>query len=93
MCLVGSELFIRDSVGVGGYAAGNAGTGTLTVVGDAEPPAECNADFNDDDLVDGADLIILLGDWNGAGGDLDGDGDTDGEDLLLMLSSWGPCPE
>ena len=80
-------------VGVGGYAVGTSGTGILTVIGDAEPPVECIGDFNDDGQIDGADLIILLGDWGGPGGDLDGNGTTDGEDLLLLLSGWGPCPE
>ncbi|HMN96293.1 MAG TPA: hypothetical protein PKC90_07415 [Phycisphaerales bacterium] len=47
------------------------------------------ADLNDDGVVDGADLGILLGNWGGGGvGDLNGDGIVDGADLGILLSSW-----
>jgi hypothetical protein len=56
-------------------------------------PAEspCLADLNDDLVVDGADLGILLGAWGEALGDLNGDGTTDGADLGLLLGQWGDC--
>ncbi|MFG0274941.1 MAG: hypothetical protein ACF8QF_07785, partial [Phycisphaerales bacterium] len=55
----------------------------------------CFADLNDDFVVDGADLGILLGAWGAAGeeiADLNGDGTVDGADLGLMLGEWGDCP-
>lgn len=58
-------------------------------------PDECQsaaelADLNGDGHVDGADLGLLLGNWNGSGvGDINGDGTVDGADLGLLLGSWG----
>ncbi|MFO0874190.1 MAG: hypothetical protein U0575_09500 [Phycisphaerales bacterium] len=47
-------------------------------------------DLNGDDVVDGADLGILLASWGGTGnGDLNRDGTVDGADLGLLLSVWG----
>lgn len=46
-------------------------------------------DLNDDGVVDGADLGLLLGNWDGPGlGDLDGDGVVTGGDLGLLLGAW-----
>jgi hypothetical protein len=52
----------------------------------------CPADLNQDNVVNGADLGILLGAWGTAAGDLNGDGTTNGADLGLMLGAWGACP-
>jgi len=57
------------------------------------PP--CPADLNDDNVVNGADLGLLLGSWGpcpGCPADLNNDGIVNGADLGLMLGSWGPCP-
>jgi hypothetical protein len=55
----------------------------------------CPADLNNDRLVNGADLSILLGFWGltgtSAGADLDGNGIVGGADLGQLLGSWGPC--
>ncbi len=54
-----------------------------------EMPAGDPADLNDDGVVDGADLGILLTNWGRAGiGDINGDGIVDGADLGLLLQSW-----
>ncbi|HMN97728.1 MAG TPA: hypothetical protein PKC43_13055 [Phycisphaerales bacterium] len=52
-------------------------------------------DLDQNCLVDGADLLILLGDWGDAktrsitsGADLNADGVVDGTDLGLMLADW-----
>ncbi len=47
-------------------------------------------DLNDDGLVDGTDLAILLGQFlsNGPEADLDGDGFVDGADLAILLGAW-----
>ena len=58
--------------------------------------APCPTDLNNDLVVNGADLGILLGSWatsgSPSGADLDRDGIVDGSDLGLLLGTWGPCP-
>ena len=55
-------------------------------------PADCVGDLNGDNVVDGADLAVLLGDWDGSGcADLDGNGIVDGSDLAMLLGNWGKC--
>jgi hypothetical protein len=47
-------------------------------------------DINNDGVVDGADLGLLLSAWGQPGiTDLNGDGTTDGGDLGILLASWG----
>jgi hypothetical protein len=56
----------------------------------------CDADFNGDSTVDGADLGLLLGSWGACencAADLNNDGVVDGADLGLVLGDWGPCPD
>ncbi|MFM1866622.1 MAG: hypothetical protein RL591_30, partial [Planctomycetota bacterium] len=49
--------------------------------------SETDADFNNDGIVDGADLGILLKSWGDSGmTDLDGDGTTGGRDLAMLLA-------
>lgn len=52
------------------------------------------SNFNDDDVVGGSDLGVLLGDWitDTGAGDVDGDGDVDGSDLGILLGAWGSNP-
>jgi hypothetical protein len=53
----------------------------------------CLGDLNDDGVVNGSDLGILLSGWGSAGpGDINGDGTVNGADLGLLLGAWGPCP-
>ena len=54
---------------------------------------DCPADINGDNVVNGTDLTIILGEWgtNDPAGDLNGSGNVDGADLTILLSSWGPC--
>ncbi len=50
-------------------------------------------DLNDDGIVDGTDLGILLSSWGECRGciaDINGDGVVDGTDLDLMLGNWTP---
>jgi hypothetical protein len=54
----------------------------------------CEQDLNDDGVVDGADLGVLLGQWGPAPGgssDFNGDGMVDGADLGVLLGAWGTC--
>jgi hypothetical protein len=55
----------------------------------------CPADLNDDAVVDGNDLGLLLAAWGPCAGtcpaDLNVDGAVDGNDLGILLSAWGAC--
>ncbi|MBL9119265.1 MAG: hypothetical protein JNL80_05040 [Phycisphaerae bacterium] len=54
----------------------------------------CPADLNGDDVVGGADLAVLLGQWGGgpsSQADLNGDGIVNAADLAIVLGAWGPC--
>jgi len=56
---------------------------------------DCAGDLNGDDVIDGADVGLLLAQWGPGGSglpDIDQDGDVDGGDLGLLLSEWGSCP-
>lgn len=58
---------------------------TVTVAASGNP-----ADLNNDGVVNGADLAILLGAWGTTGpGDINGDGIVNGADLAELLSRWG----
>ena len=46
------------------------------------------ADLNQDTLVNGIDMAILLGGWGSIVGDVNLDGFTDGIDLALLLAAW-----
>ncbi|HAQ66249.1 MAG TPA: hypothetical protein DCR70_00505 [Phycisphaerales bacterium] len=54
--------------------------------------AAVQMDFNDDGLVNGIDLAILLNAWGSQNSpyDLDGTGTVDGSDLSLLISCWSP---
>lgn len=71
------------------------GSDTLEIVLETTCPGdECIGDVNQDGVVDGLDLGLLLAGWGGSGpvGDLDGDGQVGGGDLGVMLADWGFCP-
>ena len=53
----------------------------------------CDADFNSDGVVNGADLGLMLTSWGPMGGDadLDNSGMVADGDLGLLLVQWGPC--
>ena len=58
------------------------------------PPPSCGGDANGDDVVDGADLSVLLGQFGqsvvpGTGADFNGDGAVDGADLSVLLFRFG----
>ena len=55
--------------------------------------APCLGDVNGDQVVGGADLGSLLGNWGNQGtGDLNNDGVVNGSDLGQLLGAWGNCP-
>jgi len=53
------------------------------------------ADFNEDDVVDGADLSILMTYFNTqiSAYDLNSDGAVNVVDLTILMTQWGPVPE
>lgn len=66
-----------------------------TVGNPSVPP--CIADLNNDHVVNGADLGILLAAWGACSsspctGDLNNDGVVNGADLGILLAAWGNCP-
>ena len=62
---------------------------------DCEPTIPCPGDLNNDGVVNGADISVVLGFWglNGkpVAADINGDGIVDGADLAILLSGWGDC--
>ncbi|MBX3386754.1 MAG: hypothetical protein KF768_09300 [Phycisphaeraceae bacterium] len=75
------------------------------IVSFGDEPLPCPGDYNDDGVVDLADLLAFLGDWNpnlgqsgmGLPGDINDDGVVDLADLLQFLGDWNPnlgsvCP-
>jgi hypothetical protein len=96
-----SEVTVNATAGdtfkvrIGGHN-GASGEGVLTITcEEIDDPDDCPGDLNNDNVVDGADLLILLGDWGpcpGCDGDLNDDNVVDGADLLILLGNWGPCP-
>ena len=63
-----------------------------TVIGDVViVPEQLSGDINQDGIVDGADLTILLGSWGQTTGpaDINHDSIVDAMDLATVLSDWG----
>jgi hypothetical protein len=55
----------------------------------APPPPPNPADLDNNQIVDGADLVILLSNWGNSGtGDIDSNGIVDGADLAALVSAW-----
>lgn len=55
----------------------------------------CPADLNDDAIVNGSDIAVLLGFWGPVGAfpaaDLNSDGVVNGAEIAIVLGAWGPC--
>ena len=57
---------------------------------------DCAGDFNNDGIIDGGDLGLMLAAWGDCQNqpcsiDINGDGRIDGGDLGMLLALWGPC--
>ena len=75
---------------VGAYSATALISGSLFV--DGPQGSACPADLNNNGVVDGADLGLLLGNWGNSGiGDINNDGIVNGADLGTLLGAFGPC--
>ena len=66
-------------------------TARSQVFPDCDDGSGCPGDLNLDGLVDGADITLLLGNWETPDSDIDGDEMTDGRDLSILLGNWGNC--
>ena len=61
-------------------------------------PNSCRADLNDDNVVDAADLALLLAAWGACPpapafclADFNCDGEVEAFDLAILLGAWGAC--
>ena len=56
-------------------------------------PCDCLCDLDNDGLVGGTDLMMVVGTWGFADplADLDGDGTVASGDLAMVLGNWGAC--
>lgn len=90
-----AQLTLTGTIGqpdAGPMAGGDiqltGGVWPATTLGEAVPPSP---DINGDEIVDGADLGLLLSSWgtNDRAADLNADGWVDGADLGILLSAWG----
>jgi hypothetical protein len=78
---------------VGGYSS--AQTGPFNVLISGPGANQCIPDINDDGIVNGDDLGILLGQWGpctACSADFNNNGFVNGDDLGQLLGAWGPCP-
>lgn len=87
LALAGQTVVIR----VASAEDNNQGEGILNIAFDPlEDP--CPEDLNNDGIINGADLDLLLGGWGTDQYDVDGNGNgIDGRDLGLILAAWGKC--
>lgn len=85
LVLEGQSFLVR----VGSPNENDEGQGVLFVDCDPIGGNPCPEDLNDDGVVTGADLGLLLAAWGTDGADINGDGSTNGADLGLLLSAWG----
>lgn len=80
------------------YIADQSGGEIFKIIpasGDVSCETYPQGDINEDCIVDGTDLAIVLGFWGSStgGGDVDGDGSTGGPDLAIVLGFWGATCE
>ena len=92
----GGLVQVEQTAFCGNTPAGPAwGPRIVDLGGNTVDDSCCPADINDDGVVNGADISVLLGYWGQSGknvvGDITGDGIVNGADLALLLGSWGPC--
>lgn len=92
--LFGAEGAVIDPLS-GDFIFSTFGGGNrVIVVQGFQDPEPCDADFNEDDEVDAADLAILLSQWGdcpNCATDLTEDCVVGPSDLAVMLSLWGDC--
>ena len=85
-----------DLVAIDGefFVESTPGSGDVTIDVGAPAFRLCPADINQDNIVDAADLAILLGQWGSTGSnpaDANRDFVVDAADLSVLLAEWGDC--
>ena len=85
------HAYLAETIVYGGNVAGSRVTGALT---NATITGVRSADFNADGMVNGADMAMILQDWNATNFkdnpyDLNNNGVVDGGDLAILLDNWG----
>ena len=80
---LGSTYYVR----IGSPSATNA-SGSLVL----SCAVNCPADKDGNNVIDGADLTIVLNGWGTSSGDIDGSGSVDASDIAALLNAWGSCP-
>lgn len=91
--LIGSETGVRSAKRYASRESLDPGSRPVLTVTFTAPPS-CAGDTNGDGHTNGADLSVLLGQFNssvtpGTGADLNGDGQVNGADLSVMLADFG----
>jgi hypothetical protein len=89
----GSSVATSDGVAVIGASSDGDFSGSAYVYEDVPTNTDCNGDVNCNQVVDVADLDVILSLWNQDvdGIDISGDGIIGIADLLMLLEAWGPC--
>ena len=73
-------------------ATNSAGTASAVLALTVAQPSQCVGDINGDNIVDTADVSLLLLYWGEPSVyDFDGSGLTDSGDMSIVLLSFGPC--
>jgi hypothetical protein len=78
--------FVAEDIGTGSLVEAAVDEVRVSMV-ECQPPLDI--DLNNDSVVDGSDLAILLNNWGGSGiGDVNLDGIVNAADIALMLNGW-----
>ena len=85
--VLGNEVTLQS---VKRFESRQAGVNNPQLIVSFNPPAANPADLNNDGVVNGVDLAILLGAWNSSNpiADINRNGFVDGTDLTALLASW-----
>ncbi len=91
--VTGKSVYLGEFTGFDGNGEGNlAGAKVVIIPGGDDCGGGCVGDLNEDGLVDGADIGLLIAAWGTPAGDLNEDGTTNGADIGVLLGAFGACP-
>ncbi len=85
--VLGNEVTLQS---VKRFESRQAGANNPQLIVTFNPPSSNPADVNNDGVVNGVDLAIVLGAWNSSNptADINRNGIVDGTDLTILLASW-----
>lgn len=90
---------VRSGAYVDPFAWGFESEPNTPIAAGADGPPPCQGNLNGDNVVDAADLSVVISGFGmavppGTGGDVNGDGVVDSADLSVVVSEFGtPCAE